>query len=327
VRSDVNAKHSSTHATGPAARVSRAGSAGRSPFTRAPARPAFTLVELLVVLGIIVVLVALLLPSLVAARKVSQSLNCLAKLRRIGEGGVVHAAAHQGFYPLAGHLRVPDARPGTLNDPEEARYVYYRPPGWGTHVASFQAGIADTLGLRGGLEAYTFEDQVAAEDLPDGYLRLFYCPAHISDAKEATYAFVLYAGGGSGPEFWHLLRQSYVVNEAFLGWNDALGRRRGDMATVNRVGEVFLAADGLPAPRPGAAGPYPHATVVNKIRPSAAAGPITLADALAGNTRAGDPGNFDHRRHNGRINVAFLDGHVENLPLQPGPLSRVLLLP
>jgi prepilin-type processing-associated H-X9-DG protein len=67
--------------------------------------------------------------------------------------------------------------------------------------------------------------------------------------------------------------------------------------------------------------------VINKTRASAVAGPITLADALAGNARAGDPGNFDHRRHNGRINIAFLDGHVENLPLQPGPLSRVLLLP
>jgi prepilin-type processing-associated H-X9-DG protein len=274
-----------------------------------------------------VVLIALLLPSLVAIRKASQSVSCLAKLRRIGEGGVAHAAAHQGYFPLAGHLRLPDTFPATLNDPEEARYVYYRPPGWATAAASFQAGIADTLGLKGGLEAFTFEDQVAAEDLADGYLRLFYCPAHISEAKEAQYAFVLYAGGGGGAEYWHLLRQSYVVNEAFLGWNDALNRRRGDSRNVARLGEIFLAADGLPARRPGPASAFPHATVINKVKPGTATGPITLADALAGNARAGDPDNFDHRRHNRRMNIAFLDGHVESVPIESGALSRVLILP
>ena len=98
-------------------------------------------------------------------RRASQSVSCLAKLKRIAEGGVTHAAAHDGYYPVAGHLQLPDAYPATLDDAEEERYVYYRPPGWGVHAASFQAAIADTLGLKGGLEAYTFETQMAAEDL------------------------------------------------------------------------------------------------------------------------------------------------------------------
>jgi prepilin-type processing-associated H-X9-DG protein/prepilin-type N-terminal cleavage/methylation domain-containing protein len=317
-------EHASTDAAGPAAR--RDGAQRDPGSTRAPARPAFTLVELLVVIGIVVVLLALLLPSLMAVRRTSQSMACMAKLKRIAEGAVTHAAAHEGYYPLAGHLRRGDAQPATLDDPDETRYVYYRPPGWGVHVASFQAAIADTVGLKGGLEAYTFETQVAAEDLEDGYLRLFYCPAHITEAREATYAFVLYAGGAGG-EFWHVLRQSYVVNEAFLGWDDGLGRRRGSLRNVAREAEVFLASDGLPTPRSGAASAYPHATVINKIKPGPAVGPITLADALAGNARAGDPGNFDHRRHRGRMNVSFLDGHAETLPIDPAALSRVLILP
>jgi prepilin-type processing-associated H-X9-DG protein/prepilin-type N-terminal cleavage/methylation domain-containing protein len=313
VGSVTDVEHWGTHSAGPVARSRGDGGT----------RPGFTLIELLVVLGVIVVLVALLLPSLVAVRRASQSTRCLANLKRIAEGGVAHAAAHDGYYPLAGHLQRPDALPSTLDDPEEVRYVYLRPRGIPPFIASFQASIADTLGLKGGLEYFTFEDQVAAEDLPDGYLRLFYCPAHIDEPKDATHAFVLYLN----PWMWHNLRQSYVVNEAFLGWNDALGRRRGNLRTVDRQGEVFLAADGLPASRPGTASQYPHATVINKAKPGTATGPITLADALAGNARAGDPENFDHVRHRGRMNIAFLDGHAESVPIDSRALSRVLILP
>ena len=77
-------------------------------------RPAFTLVELLVVVAIIALLISILLPALGKAKKAAQTVKCLAGIRQLGHVVTLYTMDYNGAVPIAKYKKEATDPPITL---------------------------------------------------------------------------------------------------------------------------------------------------------------------------------------------------------------------
>ena len=262
-------------------------------------RRAFTLVEVLVVIGIIGVLLSILMPVLSKVRQQAYTAQCASNLHTLGQAWQMYVNANRGTCPPG---RLPTAgAPGGVYDIGQGNE--YRPRWY------------ELLGEQ--LKQYPNQNPRAQQD--DSWQihnRLFLCPAV--------------------PDWNNSRNYPYGYNYQFLG--NAHPRSSGH-GSVNypvkisriRAGNTVMAADsiGTAAGKPKsqrsgyyADGSHDPAAQCNKgwcLDPPRLTGTSDYADAQHRDPadRAGPD-----TRHQGKCNVIFCDGHVELMA--PGEMGYIV---
>ena len=261
---------------------------------------AFTLVELLVVIGIIAVLIALLMPALSGARECANRAKCLATLRSMHQAAVMHAQEHHGYMPVAG-VQTPRemgvfATPEGLLDVQRRKYMYYADSEF-WRPAPLPVALGHYMGLSlefgGSLGWMKLDTALRSDDV----FRPFSCPSQPRESIRPG-PTVRDIGWQQGPKAY----MSYVFNGGFLAriihpWGETPA---GNLTRVRHPADVFLFADGNNYAEGSVYGIHPGTDIHDTF------------DSCAFSNQ------YDYTRHRGRINVVFVDGHGETLRL-PDP--------
>lgn len=293
-------------------------------------RAGFTLVELLVVIGIIALLLSLLLPALAGSRRTARSMVCLSNLRQIGGLAAGWAVDHENFLPLDGEIVLPpdtggaNSLPRALRDSARRRYSYTRDEDWFPSAVSpptresptpFHVALAQRmLELHDPLDFGTPGFWASGTEPAFPTLSLFHCPeaAH-HPLQEATPQGTpsLYMGIDDtmySTPWWTTL--GYATNGGLLGYHydqrAAHRRYGGQLARVKSASRLVLNGD-------AGGGGMVWLPVRNRETSH-----VTLREVWLGSNeveRQWTDATLDLGRHRGRINLGFVDGHAASIPL------------
>jgi prepilin-type N-terminal cleavage/methylation domain-containing protein/prepilin-type processing-associated H-X9-DG protein len=183
--------------------------------SRVARRGGFTLVELLVVIGIIAILIAFLLPALKKARESAMTVSCLSQIRQIGLGIQIYADMTGGWIPSTG----------------DNAYWRFQPP-----TPQRNMSWAERLVLSNALKQHVTNWDVHYPVYGRG---LFRCPNY----SQGVYETGQVADGGLiGSD--SLNHAGYGLNRFVSPERDDLGGWAGFVKLVKLKKDKILAADG-----------------------------------------------------------------------------------
>jgi prepilin-type N-terminal cleavage/methylation domain-containing protein/prepilin-type processing-associated H-X9-DG protein len=297
----------------------------------------FTLVELLVVIGIIAVLVGMLMPALSLAREHSRSTKCMANLRTIGQAMLEYAADNRGYILPAYDMPQDPATPGQCYQLTSTSQIL---DGWpcildrdGYIAAAPQSQDSpfycpdtfDQAGMNAGQTGVTLNGNQGWMDWP------WYNPVVPGDDGQTKVATADPAQG-----FYKIIRCSYWIN------SDNPVSTSAPAAAVPPAPPAFLTKDLYFTTTPGY-GQTPYFLRLHRMTDLVRASDVVaFADGIYGGRQsssrqvysqiANPLTGFTNRiayRHpgftgnNSSSNVCFADGHVEHFGYTNFPIPVI----